>query len=235
MVNFNGIDLSDVSEKIRVVDVVVSSPSVNLTTINPALRNGDIFARKLFAPRTVSVSFTIMESRMETRAEIISDVVEWASSDEEKRLFVPQHADAFLEAVCTEYPEDSAANFWDVLTLVFRASNPFFHSIEEKSAAVGEKFTVVRSVPPDWRIEQDVTGQLTYPMWSVGSKQISFSSISAGKLVIKSKDLSATLDGKSVIPSMMLGSRFFSLKKGENLVDAQKGAGGIIYWREAFI
>lgn len=235
MVEFNGAAFEDISPKIKVIDVVVGAPNINTVSIVPAIADGERFARRNYGSRNVVIQFVVMEADETERTKILSEIEEWAYSKQEQKLIVPQDEDGYLMAICSQIPDDDAREFWNVLTLTFKAHNPYFRAHEESSAVLGDPFIVKRAAGADWRIEQNISELVELPSWEFGDKQISFSYIAAGNLVLDKETQTALLDGESILPSMLFGSRFFELSHGENVIEVQNGAGGTIYWRERWI
>ena len=235
MVEFNGALLTDIDPRIKISEVVVGAPAIQTVSIIPAISDGERFARKNYGPRNVTVYFLVMEPDETERTRIIDEIEAWAHSKKEEKLIVPQSEDGYLMAVCTKLPDDAAKEFWSVLTIVFKAHNPYFLAHTESHAQIGDEINVRRYAGPNWRIEQDIEKLIESPSWEMGDKQIGFSYVNAGKLVLDKEKQTALLDGNSILPSMLLGSRFFELEHGRNTIEAQNGASGTIYWRERWI
>lgn len=235
MVAFNNKRLEDISNEIRILDVIVNPPSVRTTSIAPALADGETFARRQYGPRRVDVIFSVLENDPERHSQIMHSINQWAYSDQEKRLTVPQEQNGYLMAVCTDFPPDSARDYWEPVTLSFTCHSPYFRANFERSEDISNTIHINRADDPDWRIEFAISSALTSPTWGIGDKQLIFSSLAAGSLVLEKRTGTATLDGASVLPSLLLGSRFFQLRRGANTIDTQNGAGGRIFWRERWI
>lgn len=239
MVKYNSRSLEAISDALHIVEVLVSAPDVNNTTIQPALRHGDIFARQRYGTRKVTITFVVMEDDEAARRQIIREVCSWARSTEPQKLELPQEPNGYLMAVCSGLPDNNAREYWNTLTLSFLADDPFFYANTESNQAIPLNgfagIWLLQYDGADWRLEQTISGGLTAPMWRIGDTQISFSALPAGQLVIRRDKQSADIDGESVLPAMMLGSRFFDLKTGANMIETSGGAGGMLYWRERWI
>lgn len=237
MVSFNGISLESIDSAIKILDVTVGAPQVQNTTIEPALADGDIFARARFLSRKVLVTFLVMEDDMQRRALVLSRITAWANTRSPQKLRVPQEERGYLTAVCSSFPDDSARDYWTELHVEFTCNSPYYQANEESSVDLGDSHvvTVVHADAPAWRIEQTVSNALAYPMWALGSKFVQFVAVGTGKLVITRSDQTAMLGENSALPALMLGSRFFDLAAGLNQIDTENGAGGVIYWRERWL
>lgn len=235
MVVYDNKRLEDISNDIYILDVIVHPPAIRSTSIAPALADGEMFARKQYGKRQVDVLFVVLENDSDRRSNILHDINQWAYSTEEKKLLVPQEQNGYLMAVCTGIPEDSARDYWEALTISFTCYNPYYLSHFEYSEDIGKTINIKRADDPAWRIEFDIAQNLSSPVWGIKDKQLIFSKLSPGKLILDRQKESATIDGASVLPSMLLGSRFFRLAHGANTIDVQGGAGGRIYWRERWV
>ena len=236
MVRFNEVDLESIGKEIRIIDVNVSAPSILPTIINPDLIDGALFSRSNYGERTVTVTFVIMTDDKARRSELFRELYLWADIKSTHSLVVPQEPDGYLDAVCTSLPDASSASYWDQLELVFTAYDPYFHSFNENQSVIGSDFTITRHDCLDWRIEFSVPNQIQYPAWRHNSgKEIAFSTMQAGDLVIDSKTQTAYIDDLSALPNLMLGSRFFTLPNGNNRIIPINGAGGYITWRERWL
>ncbi len=221
---------------IHILDVAVGAPGIENTTIQPALMDGDIFARTRYMSRTISIQFVVMASSILSRASTIAKLCKWAASREPKKLKIPSHG-GYIMAVCSSFPSVSAKEYWEPLTIDFVADDPFFQSETESSVslAIGATATVTEYDAPDWRIEQEITSPLTEPLWGLGGQQLNFVTLPTGKLEIRRDKQTADIDGDSALPSLYLGSRFFDLKRGANVITVSGGAGGTLFWRERWL
>lgn len=235
MVLFNGVSLESISNTIHVIQCVVSQPAINPVTIAPTLADGEIFARRRYGTRTVTITFVVMDNNTTNRAATIRKIYQWAHSSTEKKLVVPQESNGYLNAVCTELPTNAGREYWQTLGLVFTCYDPFYHANTEKNCSVSQTVVVSQFENTDWRIEQTVSTGLTYPQWSLDGLQISFNVLTAGALKINGSTHTATTNDGSVLPALMFGSRFFTLKTGNNSIETSNGAGGTIYWRERWL
>lgn len=235
MVVFNGAHMSAISDKLHVADVIVYPPDIKETTVSPALKDGDIFSGKTFGTRQVDVIFAVMENDTAKRSRIIQAVNQWSYSRVEKELRVPQEPNGYLMAVCTSLPQDSAEGFDELMLVSFTCHDPYYYDFSEKTAfPPGASLDAVdRDEAPPWQMVVDTHGAPDPLMIVKNDKHLIFSGLPGGKLLIDSKSQSITLDGKSAMQYLQLGSRFFDLGRGSISVETNWPCG--LSWRERWL
>lgn len=235
MVEFNGIEINEVAP-VNVLDVVISAAPVNVAMLDVPLAVGSKFVRRKIGTRTVTVTFVLMEEDEEARRGYIADIVDWATSDREQVLKSTPDANGHLMAVCSQYPEQSSKQYWEVLTLEFTASDPRYVENNEHTASATSKITVQKKQSPLFRIEQNISSAISSPTWRLGSEFVKLEGqVSPGNLVIDFERESVTLNGESIAEKVTIDSTFFKLVKGENQIACENGAGGAVHWRERWI
>ena len=235
MVEFNGIEINQVAP-VNVLDVVISAAPVNVATLDVPLLVGSKFVRRKIGTRTVTVTFVLMEEDEEARRRYLADIVEWATSDQEQVLKSTPDANGHLMAVCSQYPEQSSKQYWEVLTLAFTASDPRYIENNEHTESASGEISVTKKQAPLFRIEQTISSAISDATWRLGSEFVKLSGqVSPGKLVIDFDRESVTLNGESVAEKVTIDSTFFKLSQGKNKIVCENGAGGSAYWRERWI
>lgn len=235
MVEFNGVEINEVAP-VNVLDVIVSSPDINLTMLDVPLRAGSQFVRKKIGTRTVTVPFLLMEQDAEKRRRHIENIIAWAGTEQECMLKSTPEPEGFLMAVCSEFPKQSSRDFWEVLTLVFTAADPHYTSCAESVIPASGYFFVGRDRPPRLIIKQTIESEITDATWKFGEKHVRLSGVlMPGELVIDFDRELVTLNGESIAEKVTLDSTFFELKKGANLIECENGAGGTAHLRERWI
>lgn len=235
MFEFDGVEMNEVAP-VNVLDVIVSSPPVNVTTLDIPLRAGAKFVRSKIGMRMVTVPFLLMEDDEEKRRTHIADIIEWATTEHECALLSTPESEGYLMAVCSQYPNQSSRDFWEVLTIVFTASEPRYTACAENINPAGSYMFVTHKEPPQLTIKQTIDVSITDPVWRLGSEYVKISgAVTPGELVIDFDKESVTLNGQSISEQVTIDSTFFSLKKGANLIECENGAGGVAHWRERWI
>lgn len=235
MVEFDGVELCDVAP-VRVMDVFVSSPSVEVTALDVPLRAGAHFVRRKLGMRTVTATFVLLEPDEEKRRRYLADIVAWASSERECRLRSTPELEGYLMAVCSQYPDQSSREFWEVLTLVFTAVDPRYTGCAENVCPVSGRICVTRHEQPALVIRQTVDRPLSSPAWRLGDDCVRLSGqVLPGELTIDFDCQSVMLNGDSIAGQVTIESTFFSLQRGANQIICENGAGGVAYWRERWI
>lgn len=232
--SFNEKDIEEVSSGIRILDVIVGAPAIEIETIKPAAADGVIFTRQKYGTRPVDVLFAVVEENPIRRRNIFDALAVWSHSREEKKITIQNYA-GFLMGICSSFPPVSIRNYGEILTISFRCSNPFFDTVSWNAVPYGTPFINTGFPSMSWKIKQTITDTLTNPTWDFGNEQIAFSVLTPGELEIDGQKQTATLNGNSVLPALLLGSRFFTIQPGQNTLDVQNGAGGTFYWRKRWI
>lgn len=235
MFEFNGVEINEVAP-VNVLDVIVSSPPVNVTTLDIPLRAGSQFVRSKIGTRMVTVPFLLMEDDEEKRRRHIVNIIEWATTEQECRLISTPEPEGYLMAACSQYPNQSSRDFWEVLTLVFTSSDPRYTACAENINSAGSYMFVDHKIPPKLTIRQMIDNTINNPAWRLGTEYVKISgSVTPGELVIDFEKESVMLNGQSISEQVTIDSTFFSLKKGANLIECENGAGGVAYWSERWV
>lgn len=235
MVEFNGVALEDVTPA-RVVDIAVASPEVQVTSQSQPLLDGARFIRRVRGVRTVAVSFVLMEEDPLRRRRQLEALIAWLSPAEPVPLRHTPEEKGHLMAVCTQYPDASSRQFWEVLTMVFTAFDPAYISCSPAIQPVTAPAMVVHGEPPRMRIEQDIAAPLASPRWTLGAEHLHLQGpVGVGKLVIDFDRQTVELSGQSILNQLTMDSRFFTLRRGANRITVEGGAGGTLTWWERWI
>lgn len=235
MVEFNGVDMSDVAP-VLLLDIAVASPAVQATTQSRPLSDGTSFVRRTRGERTVAVSFVLMEQHAEKRRNALAALTAWLASPHPLPLRTTPEENGYLLAVCTRYPDQSSRQYWEALEIVFTAFDPAYRSLAENVQPVDSPVMVARSEPPLMRIEQRIDQPLTAPRWTLGSAHLELTgTVGVGQLIIDFDQQTILLNGQSALRQLTIDSVFFTLNQGANRIVCTGGAGGTLYWRERWI
>lgn len=228
MIIFNGQELEDIAPDIRIEDIRVSPIEYNVTARPRAITGGSDFVRTRNGTRTVTINFGLQISDQEARWEELTAISEWARTDGEYRLDLPQYPDHYLVAVCTAKPEPSLRQWWEAkLRIVFTCyDNPYLNSIREKSAECGTAFRVAGDAPPLMRIERTLASAAEGQSYGNGTETMTFSDIPAGSLVIDLNRQTAAVDGSSIMSGYQVSSRFLIPRTGTQTIT---GTGTVKY------
>lgn len=227
MIVFNGIALESVApvsiEDIRVFPIKYSP------VVRPrAVRFGSDFVRMVGGERTITLSFALLERNTVAREAFFRSLSVWAKTDAEYRLELPTDPTKYLTCVCTAKPEPSTRAWWEnKLKLVFTCfDNPYWTSKEEKSVACGTAFTVQGDAPPLMRIERNLSSAASNQTYSNGTQSMSFSTISAGNMVIDLNSQTAKVGTTSIMQYYKPSSSFLIPRTGSQTIS---GTGTVKY------
>ncbi len=235
MVEFNGIELCDIAPA-RVVDIAVGSPEVQVTSQSQPLLDGTRFIRRVRGARPVAVSFVLMEEDPLLRRRLLEDITAWLSAAEPRPLRHTPEEDGFLMAVCTQYPDQSSRQYWEVLTLAFTAFDPAYTGCSPMIQPVTAPAMVIHGEPPRMTITQDIAAPLTDPRWTLGTAFLHLrGTVGVGRLIIDFHRQTIELSGQSILDQLTIDSAFFALSRGANRITVEGGAGGTLTWRERWI
>ena len=200
MIFYNGRSLESVAD-VKIEDVRVSPIQYSPVTRPRAIQAGSQFVRNRKGTRTVTITFALLDDNEETRQGAILAISEWAKTDKEYRLEVPNFPQFYLMAVCTSKPEPSLRVWWESkLRLVFTCfSDPFLISRSEKSVACGTQFAVLGDGVPMMRIERTLGSQASNQSYSNGDQTMTFSTVPAGNLVIDLNEQSAFVGSTDIM------------------------------------
>ena len=235
MIIYNGVSLESIAP-VRVVDILVSPIQQTVTNRPRPIQAGSDFVRMHRGTRTVAITFALLTNDMHVRQNQLTQIVNWAASDVERPLTIPNFNERALSCVCTAFPEPSTRQWWESkLRLVFTAyDNPYWTAINEKSASCGNTaFFVGGDAPPLMRIEKTLgaSDSLTY---SDGTDSMTFGTYTGrptGALVIDLNRQTAAVGTTSIMQGFTFASKFILPKTGNMTITGS----GTVKWRERWI
>lgn len=185
MIVYNGVSLESIAP-VMIEDIRVAPIRYNPVVRPRAIRFGSEFVRMGGGERTITVTFALLEKNSILRHEYMMQLSQWAKTDGEYVLELPQDQLRFLQCVCTGKPEPSTRAWWEnKLRLTFTCyGNPYWTSKREKSVACGTAFCVLGDAPPLMRIENTSVSGLSNTTFSNGVQSMTFSTIPTGEMVI---------------------------------------------------
>ena len=128
---------------------------------------------------------------------------------------LPYHPGKKINVKCTGLPEPSARQWWESrLYLTFTAYDPYFYSIDEKSAACGTAFFVAGNAPPIMRIVRTLDQAASDQQYSDGTDTMTFSTIPSGNMVIDLDRQTAAVGNTSIMQYFGLTSSFILPRVG---------------------
>ena len=227
MIFYDGRSLDSVAD-VKIDDVRVSPIQYSPVARPRPLRAGSQFVRNKKGTRTVTITFALLDDNEETRQNALLAISEWAKTDKEYRLEVPNFPQFYLMAVCTSKPEPSLRVWWESkLRLVFTCfDDPYLISKAEKSVACGTQFVALGDGEPLMRIERTLSGSASNQSYSNGEQTMTFSTIPAGNLVIDLNQQSAFVGTTDIMQYYAPASEFVIPKKG---VQTILGTGTVKY------
>ena len=230
MIYYAGKALEEVAP-VKVEDIRVSPIQLSAVARQRPEQFGADFVRITGGTRTAAITFAVHEDDLEKRQRYLTAITAWARRDSAAALSLPGHDGVYLEAVCTGLPEPSLRQWWEAkLRLVFTCfDNPYWTSIEQKSATLGSAITVLGDAPPLMEIRRTLTGSASNQTYSNGTESMTFSTVPAGNLVIDLNKQTAAVSGTSIMQYYPLtGATFLRPRTGTYTITGN----GSVYWRE---
>ena len=216
MIVFDGVSLNSVAG-VQIEDIRVNPIQYNPVTRPRAIRFGSEFVRMGGGTRTVTITFALLDDNLVSRHEALMAISQWAKTDAEYKLELPQEPNKYLECVCTGKPEPSARQWWESkLRLTFTCfENPYWTSKKEKSVACGTSFYILGDAPPLMRIERTVSGSAASNQSYVGGgRTMTFSTIPVGDMVIDLNWQTAAVASSSIMQYYQAASQFIIPRQG---------------------
>lgn len=209
MIYFDGKALENVAP-VMIEDIMVSPIQLSPVARQRPIRFGSQFVRMTGGQRTVDITFGLMTNDPTKRTAQMQALTNWARSDSEKRLELPNYQNKYLTCICTALPEPSMRQWWESrLRFVFTCfDDPYWNSIEEKSATCGTAFFAGGNAPPRMRIENTFSASASDVAYSDGTNTATFSTVPAGDLVIDLTRQTAAVGGTSIMQYYTFGSKF---------------------------
>ena len=229
MIYFDGKALESVAP-VKIDDIRVSPILLTPIARQRPIRFGSDFVRMSGGSRTAVITFALLTNDPHIRQRQLQSIVQWARSDEPKRLELPYWPNMYLEAILTQLPEPSVRQWWEGrLSLTFTTfDNPYWTSIEEKSAACGAAFFVNGSAPPLMQIKRTLDSAASNQSYSDGVDTMTFSTIPAGNMVIDLNRQTAAVGATSIMQYYTFNSHVIIPKNGTQTISGS----GAVYWRE---
>lgn len=232
MIVFDGIALESVAN-VKIEDIRVSPVKLNPVARPRAIRGGSDFVRMRDGERTVTITFAVQDMNIVNREAALRAIRQWARSDKEYKLELPNDPNNYLMCVCTAKPEPSTRQWWEAkLRLVFTCfDNPYWTSKGEKSVACGTQFTVLGDAPPLMRIERTVSGSAaSNQSYSNSIQTMTFSTIPVGSMVIDLNNQTAAVGTTSIMQYYNPTGSFIIPKTGTQTITGT----GTVKYRERF-
>ena len=232
MIVFDGIALESVAN-VKIEDIRVSPVKLNPVARPRAIRGGSDFVRMRDGERTVTITFAVQDMNIVNREASLRSIRQWAKSDKEYRLELPNDPNNYLMCVCTAKPEPSTRQWWEAkLRLVFTCfDNPYWTSKGEKSVACGTQFTVLGDAPPLMRIERTVSGSAaSNQSYSNSIQTMTFTTIPVGSMVIDLNNQTAAVGTTSIMQYYNPTGSFIIPKTGTQTISGT----GTVKYRERF-
>ena len=227
MIFFNGKSLESVAD-VKIDDIRVSPIQYSPVARPRAINAGSVLVRNKVGTRTVTITFALLDDNETTRQNALLAISEWAKSDKEYRLEVPNYPQFYLMAMCTAKPEPSLRIWWESkLRIVFTCfTDPYLISKSEKSVSCGTQFNVLGDGIPLMRIERTLSESASNQSYSNGEQTMTFSTIPAGNLVIDLNEQTAFVGNTDIMQYYNPLSEFVIPKTG---IQTISGTGTVRY------
>ena len=199
MIQYNGVDLLDLVP-IKIDDIVVSPIQLAPVVRPRAIKWGSDFVRMSGGTRKVTVTFALLEMETAEREAFMQTLRDWAKTDKEYVINVPQSDTRHLEGVVTQLPDYSLRKWWEnKIVLEFTCfNNPYWTSNELVEVPCGTVFAVGGSAPPIMTLERN-GGKLTNQKYESRKASMLFSQIPAGGMVIDLNRETAAIGKASIM------------------------------------
>ena len=232
MIYFRGIALENVAP-VKIEDIRVSPISLSVTARQRPVGYGAEFVRIGGGSRSVQITFALLVQDISERMAFIQHITDWARSDTEGELIIPDKTGVYLSCICTALPEPSMRQWWESkLRLTFTTfDNPFWTSTVERNIACGNAFNVVGSAPPLMRIYKNRNRSGSNQSYSDGTNTMTFSTIPAGEMVIDLNRQTAAVGGTSIMQYYSFSSSFIPPVTGIQTITGN----GTVSWRERWL
>lgn len=218
-IKFAGVNLEDIAP-VKIDDIVVSPIRFAQTTRGRSINYGTEFVRNRAEGRTVTITFALLDSDLTEREALMQDIRDWAKTDKEYNLMLPQFADRHLECVCTQHPDTSYRKWWESkLQIVFTCyNNPFWTSNEVVTVRTGTEFSVGGSAPPLMTIENNALTPIYNQSFASRTESMRFTTIPAGKLIIDLNRQTAAIGSTSIMQYFVPTTKFIVPRIGAQQV-----------------
>lgn len=216
MIVFNGVSLNSIAPA-EIEDIRVYPIETDPVTRNRAIRAGAELVRTRKGIRTVAITFALLIEDQIQRQSALLALSQWAKSDKEYRLELPNYPEFYLMAVCTGKPEPSMRQWWEnKLRFVFTSyDDPFWISKGEKSASCGTTFRVLGDAPPLMRIERTLSAAASNQSYAFNGNTMTFSTIPAGDMVIDLNKQTAKVGTSSIMQYFSQNGQFIQPVTGD--------------------
>lgn len=227
MIVFNGVALESVAN-VKIDDIRVSPIKLNPVARGRAIRFGSEFVRMGGGERTVTITFALLDRNEVNRHAAIMAISQWAKTDAEYRLELPNEPNRYLTCVCTSKPEPSTRQWWESkLRLVFTCyDNPYWTSKNEKSVSCGTSFNVLGDAPPLMTITRTLTSTASNQTYSNSTESMTFTTIPSGTMTIDLNNQTAKVGTSSIMQYYNPSGRFLIPKTGTQTIS---GTGTVNY------
>ena len=224
MINYNDVDLTELIP-VKIEDIHVAPIQLNPVARQRAVAWGADFVRMGGGTRKVTVTFALLESDINTRASLEQEIRDWAKTDKEYVLHLPQFEDRHLECVVTQLPDFSYRKWWESkLVIEFTCfANPYWTSNELITVPCGTVFSVGGSATPLMTIERNGS-KLTNQTYASRTESMLFSEIPAGALVIDLNRKTAAIGKASIMSKYKVSSTWIVPKVGANQLITGNGS-----------
>jgi len=226
MIIFDGIDLASVAN-VKIEDINVGPIQQSPVARARVIQGGAQFIRPHDGTRVVTVTFQVPEENPVVREQNILNITAWAKQYPCK-LELPFAPDKYLMAACTELPNPSARQWWQILRLTFTCFDPYWISKAEKSVSCGTQFVALGDAPPIVRIERTLSASASNQSYALGSNTITFSTIPAGDMVIDLDRQTAQVGNNSIMQYYNVNSKWLAPAVGVQTITGT----GTVKWRE---
>lgn len=224
---YDGIDIRSVAD-VKIEDIRVSAIQYAPVARQNTITAGSRFVRNRAGTRTVTVTFALLTSDRTSRQAALMAINQWAKTDKEYRIDVPDHPDHYLVGVCTAKPDPSLRQWWESkLRIVFTCfENPYWNSIVEKSVPCGTPFYAQGDGVPLMRIVKTRASEETDVQYAMNGRTIRFLSVPAGDMVIDINAETAQVGNVSIMDRYNIVSRWIVPAVGLQTVT---GSGTVIF------
>ena len=217
MIKFDNVEFTNIAN-VYVEDIDVSPIQLNPISRQRPIQFGADFVRMGGGTRTVTLSFSLLNSDRASRETAMQTIRDWAKIGKQCNLILPEFTDRHLVCAVTQLPDYSYRKWWESkLKIVFTCfDNPFWTANTAKEVACGTEFDVGGSAPPLISVDFYNSTLLDETEYSDGTNTMTFTQIPAGALVIDFNRQIASVDGESIMPYYVPTSSWIPAKIGDD-------------------
>ena len=236
---FNGIDPRAIASGIISIKEIVDDAMPGKTLNLVQLWRGAGYAGFQYGPRNIQVSVNIGSRTRPGAMTVARRLIGWAETDGPKPLTLNHELNKYYLAVCSACTPKALRNTFLVLDFTFTAPDPRAFAVEERSAAIGEAFTVEGTAWTHPVITHTLSAQASGVRYTLnGDRYIELVGTLPAGSVVQLDHAARTVRVNNLLRPALLDyvhSRWFELSPGEHTIIASVPGSAAIAWRDTWL